>query len=147
MNQELRKRWVAALRSGTFKQTKKILHDIKEDAYCCLGVLCKIENLPEKVVKFRIDLHSEEEPREVGRFGCHSSRSCFSESELPRNFAVQVFGIGTRNENGSFMYPNGYRDDTGASGSSLALLNDAGFTFDQIADIIDWYWEEEETVS
>jgi hypothetical protein len=40
MNQEVKARWVAALRSGEYKQTKEYLQS--EDGFCCLGVLCEI---------------------------------------------------------------------------------------------------------
>lgn len=40
MNQEIKKLWVEALRSGEYKQTKKRLKDC--NGYCCLGVLCDI---------------------------------------------------------------------------------------------------------
>lgn len=43
MNQEVKKAWVAALRSGDYKQTWKMLrrdqHIASEISYCCLGVL------------------------------------------------------------------------------------------------------------
>lgn len=41
------KKWVAALRSGEYKQTKKTLQD--EFGYCCLGVACHVL-YPEKLV-------------------------------------------------------------------------------------------------
>ena len=62
-NLDLKKKWVAALRSGTYDQ---ITCALKENgAYCCLGVLCEIvghippaeeafgmdENLPDEVAK------------------------------------------------------------------------------------------------
>ena len=40
MNKELKKRWVAALRSGEYQQTREYLQD--EIGYCCLGVLCDL---------------------------------------------------------------------------------------------------------
>ena len=36
----VRKKWVAALRSGKYEQAKGQLR--KGDAYCCLGVLCEL---------------------------------------------------------------------------------------------------------
>lgn len=38
MNQELKAKWIAALRSGEWKQGQDVLRDHK-DRYCCLGVL------------------------------------------------------------------------------------------------------------
>lgn len=43
MDSELKKKWVAALRSGKYKQGRRELRN-KEDCYCCLGVLCDIIN-------------------------------------------------------------------------------------------------------
>lgn len=40
MNAEIKQRWVAALRSGEYKQGTGILH--RDDKYCCLGVLCDL---------------------------------------------------------------------------------------------------------
>ena len=40
MNQEIKTKWVVALRSGDYKQTKGKLKDA--NGYCCLGVLCDI---------------------------------------------------------------------------------------------------------
>jgi hypothetical protein len=40
MDAELKAKWVAALRSGSYKQTHGQL--VKHDAYCCLGVWCVI---------------------------------------------------------------------------------------------------------
>lgn len=34
--------WVAALRSGNYEQTNDQLYNDCIDAYCCLGVLCKV---------------------------------------------------------------------------------------------------------
>lgn len=43
MNTELLRRWVAALRSGKYKQGKGHLHSGLCETYCCLGVLREIE--------------------------------------------------------------------------------------------------------
>jgi len=40
MNKDIKRRWVAALRSGEYKQIKGALR--KNDGFCCLGVLCDI---------------------------------------------------------------------------------------------------------
>ncbi len=39
MNPEIKAKWVAALRSGQYKQGDNWLHNKETDAYCCLGVL------------------------------------------------------------------------------------------------------------
>jgi hypothetical protein len=40
MRQALQKRWLEALRSGEYKQGRRVLR--KLDTYCCLGVLCNL---------------------------------------------------------------------------------------------------------
>ncbi len=42
MTREQKQIWVEALRSGDFKQTKRRLYNTKNNAYCCLGVACKV---------------------------------------------------------------------------------------------------------
>ena len=48
---DVKKRWLKALRSGKYKKTKGRLRFIdgnNDASYCCLGVLCDVENvLPE----------------------------------------------------------------------------------------------------
>lgn len=39
MNQEIKRRWVEALRSGKYKQGQNCLHDSGDGSFCCLGVL------------------------------------------------------------------------------------------------------------
>jgi hypothetical protein len=41
MNAELRKQWVAALRSGAYQQGHGCLYTTR-NKYCCLGVLCDL---------------------------------------------------------------------------------------------------------
>lgn len=40
MNPEIKERWVAALRSGDYKQSAGHLH--RNNSFCCLGVLCDL---------------------------------------------------------------------------------------------------------
>src|SRR3954466_4218538 len=42
---EVKEKWVAALRSGEYKQGRSYLHSQNpdgEDRFCCLGVLCEL---------------------------------------------------------------------------------------------------------
>lgn len=45
MDPELKSKWVDALRSGKYKQGRGYL--CRDDAYCCLGVLCDISGIGE----------------------------------------------------------------------------------------------------
>ena len=53
MVKEIKDKWVAALRSGKYKQGSGQLHNTMNDTYCCLGVLCA----------------------ELGVFDCHERRT------------------------------------------------------------------------
>jgi hypothetical protein len=44
MNPEVKAKWVAALRSGTYSQGQSALR-VSGDSFCCLGVLCDISEL------------------------------------------------------------------------------------------------------
>lgn len=41
MNPEIKAKWIAALTSGEYEQTTKMLHRTN-NGYCCLGVLCDV---------------------------------------------------------------------------------------------------------
>ena len=42
MKREVKDKWIAALRSGKYKQGTGCLRDIDSNAFCCMGVLCDI---------------------------------------------------------------------------------------------------------
>jgi hypothetical protein len=47
MDQQIKKQWVVALRSGKYKQGREYLRTKLSDgsySYCCLGVLCDIKD-------------------------------------------------------------------------------------------------------
>lgn len=48
LNKEMKDKWVAALRSGKYKKGAQYLRfkdpDDNQDRFCCLGVLCDIQN-------------------------------------------------------------------------------------------------------
>lgn len=43
MNEDVKKKWIKALRSGKYKQTKGKLKS-KYNSFCCLGVLCDLHS-------------------------------------------------------------------------------------------------------
>lgn len=46
MDAELRSKWIAALRSGDFKQGEGQLRSADRIKHCCLGVLCVVAGIP-----------------------------------------------------------------------------------------------------
>lgn len=118
-------KWVAALRSGEFKQTTGTLQN--EDGYCCLGVLA--------------DLHIAEkgfEAMDIG-FADHGEGidKCngFLAGGTPSKRTIKWAGL--KNENGAF---NGMVD---GHHSALTELNDsAAWGFKRIATFIEKNWKK-----
>lgn len=47
MDPDLKAKWLAALRSGDYKQCSRTLYDDIEHSYCCLGVNLKVQGYKE----------------------------------------------------------------------------------------------------
>jgi hypothetical protein len=103
----LRTKWLSALRSGRFAQARNYLRS--DDQRCCLGVLC--------------DLWAEDHPGSWGP-GNYDSEFAFtaggeSVSHMPQLFVLEAVGLSI--------------DEA----TVLAARNDKGFSFAEIADIIE----------
>lgn len=115
MNEDIKSRWLAALRSGDYKQGKDFLHNVENDTYCCLGVLCDIyakgENVecrkPDGGVEYFFDAH-----------------------EVLPNEIIEWAGFKEFDVNPSV------KTDTGIW-ESVAELNDNGNSFIEIAGMIE----------
>lgn len=109
MNPEIKARWVAALRSGDYQQTRYNLRN--GNGFCCLGVLC--------------DLHAKETGREwaIDAHGGYFYGDTDSWGVLPQ-IVVGWAGL-------EFCNPS--TED----GICLANLNDRLVPFSAIADIIE----------
>lgn len=118
MNPEVKAKWVAALRSGRFKQGREALRDC-EDNFCCLGVLCEI------AAEEHITARSQSHPNDAYRYGVEGShRSLFF---LPFE-VIRWSGLGAVNPTVQ------YNGET----KSLIDLNDGlALPFPQIADLIE----------
>jgi hypothetical protein len=127
VNKEVAKLWVDALTSGQYKQGKRALR--KEDQFCCLGVLC---DLAEKA-----GLGSWEEVGDRHRFtdsdGVYSAGFL---TEAVLTWAGMKSNIGWMS--GIPVYAKKFPD---LKMYSLANMNDAGFTFPEIADFIEEHYE------
>ena len=107
MNQEIKKKWVDALRSGDYDQTKGCLQD--NNGFCCLGVLS--------------DIHSKETKTNwEKRRGTNSIYYIEKYGTLPTE-VIEWSGL------------KDYSPMT--SKGSLVSLNDQGKEFPEIADIIE----------
>jgi len=125
MKKHIADRWVAALRSGQYKQAHNTLR-LKvgeETSFCCLGVLC--------------DLVKDEPEIEGIWNGAHFEAGDRSEGVLP--FSVQTFaGMSTDyGELGPELQPL----ESDEPATALTDLNDRGKTFEEIAALIEEHWQ------
>lgn len=136
MKASLKQAWIAALRSGEYTQAKSRLVKGNSEIglrHCCLGVLC--------------ELH----PDVVRATSCRSIGNSFWASDEGFLYKDSFAAIGLPGDlpgdlgfEGDIVWLDGLKDSNG-SGRSLAGLNDDGFTFTQIADIIEHFIPSEPT--
>jgi hypothetical protein len=119
MNPELKKQWTDALRSGKYKQIRLRLHAENSqeygDGFCCLGVLCEIDDRITKVGRREYDGLHEYLFNGLG----NGNSKLPAVSQLPDAYAIEIGLCGT--------------DHWG----HLTIMNDSGKTFEEIADYID----------
>jgi hypothetical protein len=125
MNPEIKALWLTALRSGSYTQGHGYLRQAYpsgNDRYCCLGVLCDIAQRHNKITPPEPDYEPTPlNPNPPFRYGD-------AEAYLPDVVADWA----TLDANPHVDVCPNYRD-----AEELAELNDLGFTFDQIADLIE----------
>lgn len=112
MKKSIAKKWVAALRSGKYKQTKQQLKN--EHGYCCLGVLASISPWKNSYTRMK------DEYKWTNRV------------LAPK---IQKWA-GMKRPNGRYNYTGDLKYDT------LSSKNDDGASFKTIANLIEKYMEE-----
>lgn len=129
--------WTAALRSGKYKQTQGALCETDYDgnrSYCCLGVLSDQAVIDGKGQWLNLDVN----------YGLY-----YSDDDSSRGAVVGYYtdgvrawaGMGHKDEAAGIEVE--YTDPQSGVQETLILdlvgLNDSGFTFNQIADVIDYF--------
>ena len=114
MDQEIKKQWLAALKSGQYRQGKYSLQTSSQE-FCCLGVLCdlavKAKIIPEPLLPG---------PEGVGYQYGLDGRSGFLPTEVYRWAGLDG------------PYPR-------IADTDLSVLNDNGTSFNEIAALIERY--------
>lgn len=113
MRQSDKKKWVAALRSGKYKQGTNVLRDGK-DKYCCLGVACHIFGV-------------EAEARSDAKSGYQYDGNV---GLLPKILRARL-GLTSQGDLPKKVLLKGMKR------ISLVQLNDGGATFKRIAKVIE----------
>lgn len=122
--QSLVKRWIAALRSGNYKQGRQRLkrRDYGDDCYCCLGVLVEVAG-----GKFA-DQPTDPDDDFAPYHGKYKDEVC--SAALPTKLAAEL-GIDP------FGDPLKVSGETEWHKKSLSFRNDNGATFEDIADTLE----------
>ena len=118
MNPEIKAAWLAALRSGEYKQGVGSLN--KDGNMCCLGVLC--------------DLHSKTTGEVWEGKDAEGAEKYRNESAVPTGEVVEWSGIECDNPHVKIQMSE---DGEDTISMPLAELNDNGSTFEEIADLIE----------
>lgn len=127
MDSEIKELWVQALRSGDYQQGQGALRI--DDKYSCLGVLCDLAERAGVVSRgLRFPQSTIRDPQELQWAYGKSGQVPFRESEVLPEAVVEWAGLPDSNP----ITISG-RD----AKDSLAGLNDQGFVFTEIADIIE----------
>lgn len=104
--------WVAALRSGEYKQGKSLLHNSKTHAMCCLGVACELYIQAGNALT-----------KSDGGGALRGAVAYDHDAHVPPPRVLEWVGINSR---------------VGGFGlNSLAEMNDSGKSFAEIADVIE----------
>lgn len=147
MKPEVKEKWIAALRSGEYRQARGVLND-GQGGYCCLGVLCEVakqegvklitlERVDDYITAETLFPFLERESVVVsGRTIAPSTKGVtYIDEEGKANFEVLPEGVwkwaGLEGSN-----PN-YQIDS--IPGSLIDDNDSGMNFEEIAYIIENY--------
>jgi hypothetical protein len=109
MNPQIKQKWLNALRSGDYQQGQRYLRT--NSGFCCLGVLCDLYGKENNVEWELLDVST------------HYEFQGF-ESYLPSSVRKWA----------NLEYCNPHVNN---GESTLVRLNDTGFTFEQIADVIE----------
>lgn len=148
---ETKAEWVAALRSGKYEQGKYTLRT-PDNKFCCLGVYCDMKQIPFTMHNKEVQVDRENwVPMVVAHYG----KGWINESHtaIPPSHAIPfVDDVDSRPPlrgfNGGhtlfFCVPQGPVNpdepiEYETEAHALPMLNDEGFTFAQIADIIDYF--------
>lgn len=143
----IQKQWIAALRSGKYKQGKSFLEAPDGDAFCCLGVACKATDHGEDLILTSNGDYimgftlADQEASVYEALGLRDGAGEPSLEPAERLDELKEYLIDKRPDLGADI------ENSWSSDLQLIDLNDTlELTFDQVADLLetfpDLYFEE-----
>jgi hypothetical protein len=141
---EIKAKWLEALRSGEYPQTTGALQRVADygdspKGYCCLGVLADTLVDDEEKIVWRFAKPRYGEPNWAVLSAWSDEREDYTEEDslLPDVLAERLH-LTVDGQLGDFKVWNHSRLAEDCS-MRLSSLNDNGFTFSQIADMIEYF--------
>ena len=126
MNPEVKQKWIDALRSGKYEQGSEKLRTVT--GYCCLGVLCDLYSQEHNTQwEFRGIEETNLQPMDYWYFG--------DQSEFLPESVMDWAGLKTPNPNVRIDVEDGDEDNWYYQ-DEIANVNDSGYSFNQIAEVI-----------
>jgi hypothetical protein len=127
MKEDVKNKWIEALRSGKYEQTDNRLK--KDNKFCCLGVLCDISGITEwKAVEYK---------GHIIDYLYDNQLSALPESVMDWAGIKDRFGYILNTVDGKYIIS----EDGEYMSHTLSYFNDLGFNFSTIADFIEQNWE------
>lgn len=127
MNADVKAEWVEALRSGEYEQGESFLRRTNGE-FCCLGVLCEL------AVKHGVIPEPTLEPNASVYYYIDESVQDSYDAWLPPKVKEWA---GIEADEGRMPEPLPFKNDEKGTTNNLTGLNDNGYTFAEIADIIE----------
>lgn len=147
MNPEEKERWIEALLSGKYEQGTMMLKT-PDGNFCCLGVKCEVDNVPSYNAKVA-DLDGNSKPATYTEVTHYGDEHYGSYTFLPHGHEITLYdergAVLFYHNGGSGLFRGwiqGSEDENEPARRetiTLPLLNDSGFTFAQIADVIRYF--------
>lgn len=123
MNSQVKEKWIAALRSGEYEQDDGKLRTY--NGFCCLGVLCDLYSKEKNAEwEFRGYNETDYRPQDYWYFD--------EESEFLPKSVMEWAGLET-----NCPEVNANTDADEGNHDLIANLNDAGYSFSSLSDIIE----------
>ena len=124
MNPEVKQKWIGALRSGKYEQGSEKLRSVS--GYCCLGVLCDLYAQEHNVEwEFRGNEETNLQPQDYWYFGDQSE---FLPESVMEWAELNLYNPLLRVEDNDEMFE---------VNEEVSTLNDEGYSFSTIADLIE----------
>lgn len=123
MDQEIKKQWLDALRSGKYAQGKSKLKNVSNGEYCCLGVLCEVMGV------------EWDERQEVFVFDPDARWDRASATSIPHHFREKIGFV--KEVERPWAVKTTYPEKEDVQDILMAANDDMNWNFNQIADFVE----------